>query len=79
MTTLVVFTIAYLAVTIAIAVVISGVVALTLTPSLCVLILRSERRVPGRFFGWFNEAFQRFTGRYVGGVTWMMRRGAVAV
>ena len=67
------------AVTISIAVVISGLVALTLTPSLCVLILKREHKAPGRFFRWFNDAFHRFTGRYVDGVTWMMRRGGVAL
>jgi HAE1 family hydrophobic/amphiphilic exporter-1/multidrug efflux pump len=67
------------AVTISIAVVISGIVALTLTPALCVMILRREHRQPGRFFGWFNGWFHRVTGRYVDGVTWMIRRGAIAV
>ena len=67
------------AVTISIAVVISGIVALTLTPSLCVLILKREHRKPGRFFSWFNDMFHRVTGRYVDGVTWMLRRGAVAL
>ena len=37
------------AVTISIAVVISGLVALTLTPALCVLILKREHHQPGRF------------------------------
>src|SRR5215213_3879750 len=46
------------AVTIAIAVVISGMVALTLTPSLCVLILKREHHQPGRFFQWFNRWFE---------------------
>ena len=66
-------------VTISIAVVISGIVALTLTPSLCVLILKREHKKPGRFFRWFNDAFHRITGRYVDGVTWMLRRGGVAL
>jgi hydrophobe/amphiphile efflux-1 (HAE1) family protein len=66
-------------VTISIAVVISGIVALTLTPSLCVLILKREHKQPGRFFQWFNNAFHRVTGRYVDGVTWMLRRGGVAL
>jgi len=66
------------AVTISIAVVISGVVALTLTPSLCVLILKREHKQPGRFFLWFNDWVHRMTGRYVDGVSWMLRRGAVA-
>jgi HAE1 family hydrophobic/amphiphilic exporter-1/multidrug efflux pump len=67
------------AVTIAMAVVLSGIVALTLTPSLCVLILRSEHRQPGRFFTWFNDWFHRVTGRYSDGVAWMIRRGAIGV
>jgi len=67
------------AVTIAIAVVISGFVALTLTPSLCALILKHEHKQTGRVFTWFNRWFQRVTGRYVGGVGWMMRRGAIGV
>jgi hydrophobe/amphiphile efflux-1 (HAE1) family protein len=67
------------AVSISIAVVISGLVALTLTPSLCVLILRREHRQAGRFSRWFNDGFRRVTGRYVDGVTWMMRRGGIAL
>src|SRR5574341_1664034 len=66
------------AVTISIAVVISGIVALTLTPSLCVLILKREHRQPGRFFRGFNKWFSRMTGRYVDGVSWVLRRGAIA-
>ena len=67
------------AVTIAIAVVISGVVALTLTPSLCVLILKREHRAPGRFFTWFNDWFHWLTDRYESGVAWMIRRAAIGV
>jgi HAE1 family hydrophobic/amphiphilic exporter-1/multidrug efflux pump len=66
------------AVTISIAVVISGLVALTLTPSLCVLILKREHKQPGRFFRWFNDWFRRMTGRYIDGVSWVLRRGAIA-
>jgi hydrophobe/amphiphile efflux-1 (HAE1) family protein len=74
------------AVTIVISVVLSGIVALTLTPALCALLLKhapgEERR--GRFFTWFNHRFGRLTDRYVaaaGGViahprTWL---GAFAV
>jgi HAE1 family hydrophobic/amphiphilic exporter-1/multidrug efflux pump len=67
------------AVTISIAVVISGIVALTLTPSLCVLILRHEHKTPGRVFGAFNRLFQRITGRYVAGVGFMVRRAGVGL
>ncbi len=67
------------AVTIAIAVVISGIVALTLTPSLCVMILKREHRQPGRFFTWFNNFFHRITGRYVWGVGFMVRRAGIGL
>src|SRR5688572_25947422 len=67
------------AVTISIAVVLSGIVALTLTPSLCVLVLKKEPRKAGRFFGWFNRSFSKVTDRYENGVAWMIRRGAIAL
>ncbi len=67
------------AVTIAIAVVISGMVALTLTPALCVLLLKHEHKVPGRFFSWFNRSFLRLTDTYESGVAWMIRRGSIGV
>ena len=67
------------AVTISIAVVISGVVALTMTPALCVVVLKKAHRGPGRFFTWFNDWFHRVTFRYTAGVVWMIRRGALGV
>jgi HAE1 family hydrophobic/amphiphilic exporter-1/multidrug efflux pump len=67
------------AATISIAVVISGIVALTLTPSLCVMILRKGHREPGRFFAWFNRSFLRITGRYVEGVGFMVRRAGIGL
>ena len=67
------------AVTISIAVVISGMVALTLTPALCVLILKPGMRAPRGFFGWFNRWFGRVTDRYENGVARMVRRGGVSL
>ncbi len=67
------------AVTISIAVVISGCVALTLTPSLCVAVLKREHRQPGRFFRGFNRAFGAAVDRYENGVAWMIRRGGIAL
>src|SRR3954471_4760968 len=67
------------AVTISIAVVISGVVALTLTPSLCVLILKREHKVTWRPFRLFNAGFLAITTRYTTGVAWMLRRAAVGL
>ncbi|CAG1004696.1 Efflux pump membrane transporter BepE [Burkholderiales bacterium] len=65
------------AVTIAISVVISGLMALTLSPALCVLMLSHAHKPPGRFFQAFNRFFARVTHRYTDGVIWMIRRGAV--
>ena len=65
------------AVTISIAVVLSGLIALTLTPALCVLLLKREHHQPGRFFQWFNRMFDHVRGGYTGGVAWMLRRGLI--
>ncbi|HEY6598677.1 MAG TPA: efflux RND transporter permease subunit, partial [Pseudomonadales bacterium] len=67
------------AVTIAIAVVISGLVALTLTPALCVLVLKNAHHKPNRFFAWFNGWFARVTARYTNAVAWMLRRGLIGL
>jgi len=67
------------AVTIAIAVVISGMVALTLTPTLCVIMLRGGKRRPSGFFHSFNEWFTRVTYHYSSGVAFMIRRGLLGV
>jgi multidrug efflux pump len=55
------------AVTIVIAVVLSGMVALTLTPALTSLLLTRahEDEAHGRFFTWFNDRFGRLTAGYV--------------
>ena len=65
------------AVTIAIAVVISGMMALTHSPALCVLMLSHSHRPPGRFFQAFNRLFAKVTHGYVGGVVFMIRRGVL--
>jgi hydrophobe/amphiphile efflux-1 (HAE1) family protein len=68
------------AVTIAIAVVISGFVALTLTPTLCVMLFKGGHHgPPARFFQWFNQWFARVTVRYADGVAWMLRRAAIGL
>lgn len=51
------------AVTVAIAVVISGVVALTLTPALCAIILK-KKNDKNAFFTKFNQLFSRLTNFY---------------
>ncbi len=70
------------AVTIVLSVVISGLVALTLTPALCALLLK-EGTTPdhstNRFFCWFNEAFGRVTNGYIGGVTRLLGSPRVTI
>lgn len=67
------------AVTISIAVTLSGIVALTMTPALCVLILKHEHKQTAAPFVWFNDWFHRATGKYVGGVSFLLRRGLLAL
>lgn len=67
------------AITIAVSVVISGVVALTFTPALCALLLKSSHSEPNAFFRGFNTAFEKLTGGYVGIVKTLLRRGLLAM
>jgi len=67
------------AVSISIAVLISALVALTLSPALCAIILKPHEESAGnRFTRWFNAWFGRFTERYGRGVSFMIRRGGLA-
>lgn len=56
--------------TMASAIVISGFVALTLTPVLCAILLKNTHGKPKRktpinlFLNWFNKSFDRVTGKY---------------
>ncbi|MFN4283124.1 MAG: efflux RND transporter permease subunit [Alphaproteobacteria bacterium] len=67
------------AVTIAISVIISGIVALTLTPALCALILKPGHNEPMAPFRVFNRFFERMTNGYVAGVQFLLRRIFVAL
>jgi len=61
------------AVTIAISVVFSGIVALTLSPALAAILIKAKHEEKKGFFKWFDDTFERITGRYVGGVESVMR------
>jgi hydrophobe/amphiphile efflux-1 (HAE1) family protein len=67
------------AVSISIAVVISGIVALTLTPALCAIVLKPGGRARRGFFAGFNRFFGAATDRYESGVAWIIRRGGVGL
>ena len=62
------------AVTFAMSVDISVIVALTLSPALCALILKPHEP-PNRFFAAFNRWFARVTTRYTDGVIFLLRAG----
>jgi hydrophobe/amphiphile efflux-1 (HAE1) family protein len=65
------------AVTLAIAVLISGLMALTLTPALCALLMKPGDH-ESRLFRPFNVGFAWFTQRFLGGVGFMLRHRVVA-
>jgi len=67
------------AVTISISVTLSGLVALSMTPSLCVMILRNEHKQSNFLFDWFNWAFKSFSHAYVHGVRFLLRRALFAL
>lgn len=67
------------ALTIAVSMALSAIVALSLTPALCTLLLQPydghKRTGPiGRFFDWFNDWFDRVADRYSAGVRQSIRR-----
>ena len=62
------------AITIAVSVIISGVVALTLTPALCALILKPVHAEPLAPFRWFNRFFNWVTRGYLGSVSFFLKR-----
>lgn len=72
-------------ITMAAAIVLSGVVALTLTPVLCAMLLvnthgKPKRRTPiGWFLDVFNRWFERLTGRYVGLLRGIAHRRSVTL
>lgn len=71
--------------TLAVAILISGLNALTLTPALCALLLKphaaadSQKNWLGRFFAAFNRGFDRLTGRYQGLLKRIISRRVVTV
>jgi multidrug efflux pump len=66
------------AVTVATAVTISGVIALTLTPALCALLLKPSH-AESRLFRPFNRGFAALTGWYAGGVRWSLQHAAISL
>lgn len=66
-------------VTIAVSVIISAFVALSLTPSLCALLIKDHQKKPGGFFKAFNLFFEKLTNGYVALVRYFLRHRGLAV
>ena len=72
-------------ITMASSIVLSGVVALTVTPVLCAMILKNNHGKPrkktwlNRFLDGFNNGFEKLTGRYVGLLRIIAHRKLVTV
>lgn len=67
------------AVTIAVSVVISGIVALTLTPALCALLLKEGHREPWLPFRVFNRGFDWVTRTFTAGTAFFLRHAVAAL
>lgn len=66
-------------VTIAVSVVLSAIVALTLTPSLCALMLKNTHHKPLAPFRWFNTFFDKVTNVYLSGVKWLLHHKILSI
>jgi hypothetical protein len=59
--------------------VISGLMALTLSPALAAIIIKAHHGEKKGFFRWFNNSFDRLNHSYVGGVARMVQRWPLAL
>ena len=72
-------------ITMASSIILSAIVALTLTPVLCAMILKNNHGKPRKkspvkmFIDWFNKRFDKLTGRYVGLLKLIVNRRIVTV
>lgn len=69
-------------ITMASSIILSAIVALTLTPVLCAIILKDhthkrKKSLVDRFIDWFNGRFDKLTGRYVAILTKIVNRRLV--
>lgn len=72
-------------ITMASSIILSALVALTLTPVLCAMILKNNHGKPrrkspvNRFIDWFNRRFDKLTGRYVGVLKLIVNRRLLTI
>ncbi|MBF0282237.1 MAG: multidrug efflux RND transporter permease subunit [Zetaproteobacteria bacterium] len=67
------------AITIVVSVAVSGFVALTLTPAMCALILKSGSAPQRGFFAWFNRRVDGLTRGFGHAVELMIKRSVIAL
>ncbi|SDU27381.1 multidrug efflux pump [Pseudomonas pohangensis] len=67
------------AITIALSMLFSGIVALTLSPALAVLLIKAKHGEKKGFYKWFDDNMERITNSYVGGVKRVMHHWKLAM
>ncbi|SOZ57510.1 component of acridine efflux pump, similar to acrB (RND family) [Cupriavidus taiwanensis] len=67
------------AITIAVSVVLSGVVALTLSPAMAAILLKPGQHKKNRFFTWFNNSFDRLVAGYDKSLQIVIRRTVMSI
>ncbi len=67
-----------MAITIVVAIVLSGVVAIVVSPMLCARMLRKAEK-ESSYQRWFNKYFDAFKKHYRASLAWMMRRKPLAL
>ena len=67
------------AVTIVVSVVVSGFLALTLTPSMCAMLLKNKPPAQRGFFAWFNRQMEATTRGFGHAVEVVIRRSGIAL
>ncbi len=67
-----------MAITIIVAIVLSGVVAIVVSPMVCARILQKSSG-ENRYQRWFNRGFNAFKGRYKSSLEWVMKRRIIAL
>jgi hydrophobe/amphiphile efflux-1 (HAE1) family protein len=70
------------AITISVSVILSVIVALTLTPALCAMMLRPRKEIRGpvgAFLRGFNKVFDKTTNGYLAGVNFFLRRAVIGM
>ena len=67
------------AITIAVSVVVSGIVALTLTPALCAILLKPGHSEPWAPFRIFNRGFGWMTDKFTDGASFFLRHAVIGL